>query len=110
MKDIYFAQLRLMSIVLHCICPPSKLEGKIGLLHRNYDCSTDLKLNVYIEKKVCRAAGHLERATQESGNSFLPEEDSHYLHFFMSEDRVPRKCEMSWKNVILLSENEDGVF
>lgn len=82
MKDIYFAHPRLMSIVLRSICPPSKLEGKIGLLHRCYNYSTDLKLTVYIEKKICRAAGHLERATQESVNSFHPREDSHYLHFF----------------------------
>lgn len=82
MKDNYFTQLRLMSIVLHSICPPSKLEGKIGLLHRNCNCSTDLTLNVYIEKKISRAAGHLERATQERVNSFYPKEGSHYLHFF----------------------------
>lgn len=31
------------------------------------------------------------------------------IFFFMSEDRVLRKCEMSWKNVILHRENEDGV-
>lgn len=109
MKDIYFAQPRLMSIVLRSICPPSKLEEKIGLLHRNYSCSTDLKLTVYIEKEICRAAGHLERATQESVNSFHPKQGSHYLHFFMSEDRVPRKYEMSWKSVILHSEIADGV-
>lgn len=83
---------------------PSKLEGIIGLLHRNYNCSTDLKLNVYIEKKICGAASHLQRTTLESVNSFHPNSI-----FFMSEDRVPRKCDMSWKNEILHSENADGV-
>lgn len=108
--DIYFAQPRLTSIVMRSICPPSKLEGKIGLLHRCSNCSTDLKLNVYIEKKICRAAGHLERATQESVNSFHPKEDSHYLHFFSwVKTRVPRRCEMRWKSVILHSEDADGV-
>lgn len=71
-----------MSIVLHYNCPPSKLEGKMSLIHRYYDCSTDIKLNVYIEKKICGAASHLQRALQESVNSFHPKENSHYLQFF----------------------------